>query len=162
MAGKPVVTVNDSGVRVSCRSSPPEKDFFMALWLVGWTAGELGVTWTIFFGDGEARLFLILWLVPWTAGGLFAWYNYLWPRIGLTVLEVDDSRVRIKKVLGPIEFNKNFHRMKVQNFRPASWSVLFEHEGKKLSFGEALDRDDIRHILAAIRQKYPEMVKPTP
>lgn len=77
---------------------------FFALWLAGWTAGEVSAAkqlWGVFSGGGGAaalfaEAFLLFWLAGWTAGGLFAWGIFLFSLDGREVITMREDKLCIK------------------------------------------------------------------
>lgn len=83
---------------------------FFALWLAGWTAGEVSAVkqlWGLFSGGGGAgavfaEAFMLFWLAGWTVGGAFAWGVFLFSLDGREVLTVREDKfcVRLETFLG--------------------------------------------------------------
>lgn len=77
---------------------------FFALWLAGWTAGEMSAVkqlWGAFSGGGGAgalfaEAFLLFWLAGWTAGGLFAWGLFLFSLDGREVVTMREDKLCVK------------------------------------------------------------------
>jgi hypothetical protein len=98
---------------------------FLALWLVGWTFGEVMVSHQL-FGDQSAQnsspgasLFLLVWLAAWTMGGDWAICTLLWQVAGKEVIELNSTLLRQRKQIPLFSRSKEYTVANIANLRLA-------------------------------------------
>lgn len=78
---------------------------FFAVWLSGWTAGEVSAVRSLMdlFGKGVCGwgeilpgAFLMFWLAGWTVGGAFAWGAFLFSLKGSEIVTLREGALRLK------------------------------------------------------------------
>jgi hypothetical protein len=156
---------------------PAQRNLFVILflgsWLVGWCMGEISAIARLVKGpQAESEEMLLVWLVLWTLGGLFAGYTWLWNLAGKERILLGPSTLCIRRDIFGIGKTRAYPLYRIRNLRPASapglppertvalklagliGAISFEHEGRTVSFGGGLSREEAELIIARMRQRY--------
>lgn len=173
MTGKARITIRETGAGLGIYNPTRRKlviVLFMALWLVGWTAGEFFALWALFTDEsGFARLFLIVWLSAWTVGGLLAWSILLWQLFGVEKLFVTSGALVRETGFWFATRRKVYDLADIADMREraargvearpggflSGGTIVFEVDGKQHSLGIQLDADERKAVLNAIRRYMP-------
>ena len=155
-----------AGTKLIIRSgNPTPVTFFLAFWLIGWAFGEVFVLASIFARDTPwmVRLFLLVWVSIWTSGGLAVIMGFLQQigsrqviEIGRGLLKIEKSYVVLKLERRYDIFNiQNFHVVPTQNkgskFVFGASDFQFSYKGKKVSFGNITNQEEIRETMEFFR-----------
>ena len=75
-------------VIVSARRSP-FVNFFLLVWLVGWSIGEIEIAGKLISHEAETPdAFMVFWAFGWTLGGLLAVFIYLYNMKGREIIRI--------------------------------------------------------------------------
>lgn len=147
---------------------------FLGVWLVGWLMGEMTVGAQLFSRrpNGPAAI-LLIWLIFWTLGGGFAAYLWLWMLVGKERILIGTSMLQMKRDVLGLGRTRRYELYKIRNLRVAlppsgprdagvalrfaglvGGLIAFEHEGKTIRFGAAVDEAEARMIVERMKQRY--------
>jgi hypothetical protein len=147
---------------------------FLGIWLAGWVTGELKELAELLSGSPEGpEGFLLLWLAFWTCAGALAAYAWLWMLVGKERILMGSSTLRLKREVLGLGRTRTFELFRIRNLRVASGSarprdaaaalgltgltgglIVFEHKGKTIRFGGALDPAEAQMIVERMKQRY--------
>lgn len=105
---------------------------FLAVWLVGWTAGGLSV-----IADFRASrdLFLGFWLCAWAAGVGFAGLMIVWMLVGAETLRVIHGDLENGWRIGPVVWRKLYQGARIQHLKAAPQNPMFAYFRVSAPFG---------------------------
>jgi hypothetical protein len=110
--------------------------FFLGIWLVGWTFGEVMVGGIVIAGilkllsgtseismsglagiAGGGGLFMLVWLTFWTIGGAFAIYTFLWQLVGKEIVEISYEAIKIQRAVAGFGRKKEYLASYIKDLR---------------------------------------------
>jgi hypothetical protein len=113
----------------------------------------------------EPQLFLAVWLVGWLAGEVFAVVAWSWLAFGEEIVAVREGVLAIEKRIGPLALARSYPVHEAGNLRAVGWfgsrmsfsdsmrpwglsggTVAFDHRGKTVRFGIGLDEKEARSV----------------
>ena len=118
------------------------------------------------YGSGKTDWFLILWLAGWTGGEFFVSSAIIWALGGQTVLQLDPTVLQIEHSLFGIRLrSRSVSTTEVRNLRytPASTKgrssvasqIYFERGDKTLSFGSGISDAEAFALIDKMLTVYP-------
>jgi hypothetical protein len=160
-------------------------EFFLGLWLVFWSLGELLALGALIFNrngiDAPPIPFLVIWLIFWTIGGGFMIYQFAWQVSGKEVVEVTPQSITISRVVLSFHSPKEYSADYIKELRVSSsnmnlnhpmllwtysyyypWrhnmigSMAFDYGAQTFRFGMSIDEAEAKQIIAEIQQKFPQ------
>src|SRR4051812_4658560 len=83
---------------------------FLALWLCGWSVGEVAAIRELATRalPGPGLAFLLVWLTFWTLGGAFALLQVLWTFAGREEIELGPRSLAVRTVAGPLRRTREY------------------------------------------------------
>lgn len=147
---------------------------FLGVWLVGWLMGEMTVTAQLFSRrPAGLAAFLLIWLIFWTLGGGLAAYLWLWMLVGKERILMGTSMLHVKRDVLGLGRTQTYEFYKIRNLRVVPQPsgprdtgavlrfsgltgglIAFEHEGKTIRFGAAIDETEARMIVDRMKLRY--------
>ena len=147
---------------------------FLGVWLVGWLMGETTVIAQLFSrGPAGPAAFLLIWLIFWTVGGGVVGYIWLWMLVGKERILMGTSMLHVKRDVLGLGRTQTYELYKIRNLRVAPQPsgprdtgavlrfsglagglIAFEHAGKTVRFGAAIDETEARMIVDRMKQRY--------
>ncbi|HEX9020177.1 MAG TPA: hypothetical protein VF903_02825 [Nitrospirota bacterium] len=148
---------------------------FLAVWIVGWGAGEVAVPSMFIEGnkDAGALLFTVAWLVAWTIGGAFAIYIWLWNVAGKERITINNLSLTVKHDLFGYGRGKEYETSQISNLRvsaqpynPFNLStglqslgaggglLAFDYGSRTYRFGSGIDEAEANRIIERIKSQY--------
>lgn len=119
---------------------------FSPLWLIGWTLGEIIVSYNLFTPHNiftqhdpsePPKLLMVFWLIFWTIGGLNVWWSIFWSLAGKEIISVSNYRMTLCREVFGIRFTRRFERRDIRPLR------LFIESGDWLGLQVHADRQRI-------------------
>lgn len=119
---------------------------FLSVWLIFWTAAELGVggamlagsvgvfTGSIDAADLGGGLFMLIWLTFWTAGGALAIYALVWQIKGREKVTVNGEGLIIRYEIGHWGRSKTYLKKHLLNLRVSPESLTCNNMRSGLRF----------------------------
>jgi len=151
--------------RVGCVS------IFLAVWLVGWAAGEFSVLWVLSSIERPfipAYAFLILWLAAWTLSGLFAAWALLMSLDGREIVTIGNGAIRRRAEAFFAGLSWRYPLESCRNLRPTGDSsgtrtfISFDYAGIRrehtVRFGSGLTESDAEEIAERMWARFPELL----
>jgi hypothetical protein len=149
---------------------------FLALWLCGWSVGEVAVVRQLATRSlqGPGLAFLAVWLTGWTLGGALALLQLLWLFAGREEIELKSRSLAVRTVAGPLRRTREYDLGAVRNPRedvsmagamlrtfqlshPASshGAIVFDYGAKAVRIGSGLEGEDVAKVLGMLRERVP-------
>jgi len=140
----------------------------LAVWLLGWGAGEVAAASQLLGGPNPAgaSVFLALWLAAWTMGGLLAAGSLAWSLAGREVIMVEGPSLAIRHEVAGVGRTRTFEVRRIQALRPAQpgdqlpadrrgrrarrGAIAFEVDGAPHRLGLTLEGHDVEAVLQAL------------
>jgi hypothetical protein len=146
---------------------------FLALWLCGWSVGEVAVIRQLATRalQGPGLAFLTLWLACWTIGGAVGLVQLLWTFAGREEIELRPRQLAVRTVAGPLRRTREYDLAEVRNPRedvsmagammrsfqvsiPASHgAIVFDYGVRAVRIGSGLEGDDVEKVLGVLRER---------
>ncbi len=132
---------------------------FLGVWLLGWAAGEIGVSGTLIEGIGHFTVdiaFTVVWLTVWTFAGAAASSLFALMLAGREIVTLAPDGLRRRVEAFGVGVTRTYVPAQVEDLRvmPASRGTGaffgFEYGGKTLRWGSGLTQDDAERIVAAL------------
>ena len=170
-------TINDypEGVEVIIHSRKSNfLNFFLACWLVAWTAGEVIIVKKLFsYGDQYPDAFLVVWFCGWALGGMFAVFIGLWNNKGREIVRISADSLKHVREYVLFSRSREYKMQHVKNLRifelqPSITSmsggmefwglsggtIAFDYGKITQKFGIGLNEAEAVHIVRAIQSRY--------
>jgi hypothetical protein len=150
---------------------------FLAIWLCGWSVGEVAVVRQLATRSlhGPGLAFLGLWLAAWTIGGALALVQLLWTFAGREEIELGPRSLAVRTVAGPLRRTRAYDLAAVQNPRedvsmagamlrsfqlshPAAshGAIVFDYGARSVRIGSGLEGEDVEKVLGMLRERIGE------
>jgi hypothetical protein len=130
---------------------------FLAVWLLGWVAGEYAALSTLIGRLGaldSGMAFLLFWLLCWTAAGVAAAAALAAMLAGLETVTLAPDALRRRISAFGVGFTRAYDPARVDDLRvmPAASGAFFgfEYAGRTHRWGSGLTPDDAQRIVAAM------------
>ena len=146
----------------------------LALWLCGWSVGEVAVIRQLATRSlpGPGLVFLAVWLLAWTVGGAVGLLQVLWIFAGREEIELGPRSLAVRTVAGPLHRTREYELAAVRNPRedvsmagamlrsfqlslPAAshGAIVFDYGAKAVRIGSGLEGEDVQKVLGMLRER---------
>lgn len=168
------VTQTATGISVEV---PVERNWIvtlaMAVWLFGWTMGELSAIRELIDAPPGGRIFLLFWLAGWTVGGGLATGLALWSVIGTERVEFDPEQITVRRLVFGFGPSTRYDMHKAANLRvehpgdPVALApqpdgrqaagaapLAFDYEDRTVRFARGVPRPEAARIVQTVVQRF--------
>ena len=135
---------------------------FLAVWLLGWTAGGLFVVSQLPRASPGEAAFLLLWLCGWVFGECGAVFVVGWQLFGRELLAVTPDYLEVRKEIGPFARTKMYDAALVQDVAAArvphdedegprpDFCLRISYGDETLRIGEGMGEREADYIASAV------------
>jgi hypothetical protein len=155
-----VVSEELEGIRIAIPSKWSWVIVFFAVWLSFWTIAGISAAHNL---QRHFSLFLCVWLVGWTFGELAVTYAILYAIGGREVVQANSDTLTVRTEIFRLGLAKSYrvHEMRNLRFQPEAGAakgrrasrIAFDYGANTVSFGSDLDEAEATMLISRIRER---------
>ena len=158
---------------ISARRSP-FVNFFLVVWMIGWSIAEIEITGNLLNYEGETPdAFMVFWACGWTLSGLLAAFIWLWNMKGREIVRISERELIRSREYVFFSRSKKYGTELITNLRLTDYSpyaletrggmefwglsggmISFNYGTDVYKLGLGIDESEATHIIAAIKERF--------